>query len=106
MPTPAQVTEHAKAWIDVANQLKIAYTLARQLSDHNSVNDPNWADLANQVADAVDAEGQVVGTEIAPQDVSNAIGSVNNFLTFMSGAGLPAQSNWMLNVEKIAKPIV
>lgn len=106
MPTPAQITEHAKAWIDVANQLKTAYTLARQLSDHNSVNDPNWSDLVNQIAEAVDAEGQVVGTEVTPAEVSAAIGSVNNFIAFMNGSAQPAQSNWMLNIEKIAKPIV
>jgi hypothetical protein len=106
MPTPAQVTAHAKAWIDVANAIKSAFTLSRELSLHNSVNDPNWNDLANQVPEAVDEDGLVVGTEVTPADVSNAIGSVNTFVVLMDGSGQPAQSAWINNIEKVAKPIV
>lgn len=105
MPTVNQVTKHAESWIDVANLLKSAYVLAQEVSRYNSINDPNWNDLANQLSGAV-INGVVVNTEVAPGDISNAIGSVNNFLAFMSGSSQPAQAAWINNIEKIAKPIV
>lgn len=105
MPTVNQVTEHAKAWINVADKLKSAFVLADELSRHNSINDPNWNDLSNQVPGSV-TDGVVTGTEIAPADISNAIGSINNFLEFFKGTSQPAQSAWINNIEKIAKPIV
>lgn len=105
MPTVSQVTEHAQKWIEVANALKTAYVLSTELSHYNSINDPNWNDLANQVAGAV-VGGVVAGTQVAPGDISNAIGSVNNFIAFMAGTSQPAQSAWINNIEKIAKPIV
>lgn len=105
MATANQITTHAQAWIDVANAFKSAFVLGTELSRHNAVNDPNWNNLAVAVPEAVE-DGLIVGTEIAPADVSNAIGGVNNMLAYMGGVGTPAYSNWMTVIEKIAKPIV
>lgn len=106
MATQAQVTAHAQAWIDVANKIKQAFELTRELSLYNGVNDPNWSDLANQVPEAVDAAGLVVGTEVTPADIANAIGSANNLMVMLDGTGQPAQSAWINNIQKIAKPLV
>ena len=101
MATLAQVTAHAKAWAQACDLLKAAHSLCQELSQYNGVNDPNWGAL-----DSSFKTGDVVtGTEIVPGDVSNAIGSVNNFLAFWDGTSRPAQSAWGNNVEKLAKPI-
>lgn len=105
MPTPNQIVAHARAWIDVANHIKSAYVLAKQVSAYNSVTDPGWGSLDDDPPVAT-ATGIIDGTEVTPGDISNAIGSINNFLAFLDGTAQPAQSAWIQNIEKIAKPIV
>lgn len=105
MPTPTQITKHAKATIDAARAIKSAYALCKQLMNYNSVNDPGWGSL--ETDPPVNAEtGIIDGTEVAPGDISNALGSITNFLHFYEGTADVAQSAWGNNLEKITDPIV
>jgi hypothetical protein len=91
--------------VDIANAFKSAFVLGSELAAYNSVNDPTWGNLAATVPAAVQ-NGLIVGTQLAPADVSNAIGSVNNIVAYMGGVGSPAYSNWMNSIQKLASPIV
>lgn len=102
--TPTQVINSAKAVIDLANQIKSAYVLAKEYSDYNSVTDPGWGSLqANNPG--IDANGLVSGTSSTPQDISNAIGSINMFINYWSGNPV-ATSAWGQNLQKLSNPIV
>lgn len=99
--TTPQITLSAQSVIDLANQLKSAYVLAKEFSNYNGVTDPGW----NSLSGAAIVNGLVVGTQAAPSDISNAIGSINEFIAYWEG-GVVAQSAWGQNLEKLANPIV
>ena len=102
-PTAASITAAAIAVVAAANELKKAYHLAKEITAYNSVNDPGWATLATDV----DANGIISGTNANHTDISAAIGSLNNFISFWEGTSpWPAQSAWGQNIEKIATPLV
>lgn len=110
MATNAQVIKLAKDTIQVARAIKSAQVLANQFMHNNSVNDPNWTDLntpeghANE--EVVDEDGLILEAGVTPSDVSNAIGSIANFLHYYEGTADVAQSAWGNNLEKIVEPIV
>jgi hypothetical protein len=107
MPTPAQITAHAKAWVDVANAFKSAYVLGTEIKAYNGVNDPGWSALDHATnPDLVTEAGLIVGTEATPDDIANAIGSVVAILEYMAGVGTPSVNAWKDNLEKLCKPIV
>jgi len=107
MPTAARIIEHGKAVVDVANAIKSAYVLAKEVSNFNAVNDPDWNNLhANPVDPPVDTATKIIDeTQVTPQDISNAIGSINMFLAYWEGQAV-ATSAYGQNLEKLAKPIV
>lgn len=93
--TPNQITEQAQATAVVAQQIKSVLVIARQVVAHGQTLGVDWNDLP---AEAEDGEF-VVGTEMTPGQVSNAIGSIDNFVsTFWAGQGV--------NLELLSKPIV
>lgn len=95
MPTPNQITEQAKATAAVAQQLKAALVLARQVVAHGQTLGVDWNNLPNEAKDG----NFVLGTEITPAQASNAIGSIDNFVsTYWAGQGV--------NLEILSKPIV
>lgn len=100
--TPSQITTAAQTVVQIANSLKAAFERAREFSDYNSVNDPGWNSLSGA---AVDANGLVAGTEVTPAAISNAIGSINEFINYWTGQPVPT-SAWGQNIVKISSPIV
>lgn len=102
--TVPQITSSALAVVGLANQLKAAYVIAKEYSDYNSVTDPGWGSLASSVPAAV-SNGLVVGTQFAPGDVSNAIGSINEYINYWTGVAVPT-SAWGQNLEKLSAPTV
>lgn len=106
MLTPTQITASAIAVVNLAKELKSAYVLAKEFSDYNSVTDPGWNGLTNESNPTiVDNNGLIMGTQVAPSDVSNAIGSINQFINYWSGSAV-ATSAWGQNLQKISVPIV
>ena len=103
--TLSQITASALTVVAIANSLKAAKVTSQEFSEYNSVTDPGWNTLASGVPAAVDANGYIVGTNVKPSEVSNAIGSINVFLNYWAGA-VVAQSAWGQNLEKISNPLV
>jgi hypothetical protein len=99
--TASQISQSAQAVVALANQLKAAYVAAKEFSNYNGVTDPGW----NSLSGASVSNGLVVGTQAAPGDISNAIGSLNVFLAFWEGSAV-ATSAWGQNLEKLANPLV
>jgi hypothetical protein len=101
--TPAEVTASALAVIGLANQLKAAKAQAAVYSAYNGVTDPGWGSLTNPIF--LDTFGNVIGTGATPTEISNAIGSINEFLNYYNGQAV-ATSPWGNNLEAISSPTV
>jgi hypothetical protein len=103
---PTQITALATAVVQAAKEQKKAQVLIQQALVNNDINDPNWADLANVVPDAVDENGNVVGTIWKPSDISACIESLQQFQNTYTGAAPVHKTAWGENIEKVVDPIV
>lgn len=103
--TPNQAVELAKDCIQVATAIKSAAVLARQFVTNNNVNDPGWSSYDDNPP-VSPTTGLIDTTEVTPGQVSNAIGSINNFLNYYTGASAVAQVAWGDNLETIVPAIV
>lgn len=103
--TNTQITASAQSLIQIANSLKSAYVRAKEFSDYNSVTDPGWSTLVNTTPSVIDSNGCILGTNVSPVDVSNAIGSINQFINYWGGQSVPV-SAWGQNIQKVSSPIV
>lgn len=98
--TPTQIISGAQTVVQLANTAKSLFVLAGEFIDWNNTNDPGWNTLqGTPVVPPMNASTKIIDTtDVQPGDVSNAIGSLNNFITWWGTNGA--------NLEKIAKPIV
>jgi len=111
-----RIPDDAKAIINAANALKSAYILCKEVSNSNQVNDPGWNNLQtnpSQSGGTVDETTKLIsGTQATPANISDVIGSINNFLAYWEGTNFGCQdgfhlsSAWGQNIEKVAKAIV
>ena len=96
MATVAQIKTITKYCTDLAKAAKSMKYLSAQLLANNSALAINWNALP---AGSVDADsGKIVGTSIAPDEVSNVVGSLTAYADFWATHGG--------NFEKITEPIV
>jgi hypothetical protein len=105
--TQQQVSNLAVAVAEAARQIKSALVVVDQVIANNSVNDPGWGSLdhANN-PDLIDENELVIGTQHTPDNISAAIGSLQQFANVWSGAAGVTQSAWGQNIERIVDPIV
>ncbi len=95
MLVPSEITLRAQKVKAIANGFKAAFNLCREFKENNDQADIPWSGLSGI---NVNADGNVIGTNLLPVDVSNAIGEFSNFQTWWATHGP--------NIEKICDPSV
>jgi hypothetical protein len=94
MPSQAEVVELVNAARDLSAAAKSLSALAGQFIANNSAKSVDWGNLGVEFL----TDGDVTGTSVTPAEVSNVIGSLASFQTFMGTHGG--------NFEKLTAPIV
>lgn len=85
MATPQDVAALAHAMREIAIEMKRLRYRAAQVLAHNSAKSIDWNQLASELPDAVDANGNILNQRFTPTQMSNAIGSVDAFATTLWG---------------------
>jgi hypothetical protein len=94
MATSAEALAVARACSDLAKQAKGLKSLSAQVIANNSANEIDWGNVPSGTV----TDGLVTGYSFTAAEVSNVLGSLDAFLTFMGTHGG--------NFEKLTNPIV
>lgn len=100
MASNNEILELAKAGKQLSEKAKDLVNLAGQFLNNNSAQAINWATVSDTNPTALSANGDFVGYEFTPAELSNVIGSLNTIKAFIVDNG------HLGNFEKLAKPIV
>jgi hypothetical protein len=113
LSTQAQIAASAASLVSICNNLKASMVIAQEYAKYNGQTDPGWNSLTNNLNPSViDVNGFIIGTNIKPGDIANAIGSLNAFValyngtTFNFGTGSITPNAWGNSVEVVSNPVV
>jgi hypothetical protein len=100
--TDSRVIQTAQEARDISTDIVTLHTRAKAFLSYNSSQSIDWGNLPNG-EDGIDADGNVEGEDFSKGEVSNAIGSIQEFVDLCDNGTL-TQANHLGNLHKLASP--